>query len=123
MWKLEKITIANYDEKVASGIVVIDFFAERCGPCKVISPVLDQMSQDLAGKVSFYTVDVDEEEDLSSREAIRAMPTLKVYQNGKLVETIVGANIPKLQEIVNWLLASAATAGDMDISAKSSMAA
>ncbi len=104
---MEKITISNYDMSTSNGIVVVDFFAEWCGPCKVIAPELAKMAAELAGKVNFYKVDVDEEEDLSAREAIRAMPTIKIYQNGKLVETIVGANLPKLQEIVSWLVASA----------------
>ena len=106
---MEKLTLVNYDETIANGIVVIDFFAEWCGPCKVIAPKLAEMSEKLAGKVSFYKVDVDEQEMLSGREAIRAMPTMKIYNNGQLVETIVWADLPKLIEIIDWLLAATPT--------------
>lgn len=102
---MERLTLVNYDQMIANGIVVVDFFAEWCGPCKMIAPKLEEMSQTLAGKVSFYKVDVDEQEMLSGREAIRAMPTMKVYNNGQLVETIVGANLPKLVEIIDKLVA------------------
>lgn len=102
---MERLTLVNYDQMIASGVVVVDFFAEWCGPCKMIAPKLEEMSQTLAGKVSFYKVDVDEQEMLSGREAIRAMPTMKVYNNGQLVETIVGANLPKLIEIIDKLVA------------------
>ncbi len=57
---MDKLTIENYDEKISSWTVVVDFFANRCWPCKMIAPKLEEMSQTLAGKVSFYKVDVDE---------------------------------------------------------------
>lgn len=87
---------AEFNPAIADGIVVVDFFAERCGPCKMIAPYLDQMQTQLWDSVTFYKVDVDQENAIAASQGITAMPTLKIFNNGKAVKTIVGADLQGL---------------------------
>lgn len=93
---MKHLTLNEFNPAIADGIVVIDFFAERCGPCKMIAPYLDQMQEKLAGHVNFYKVDVDEENELAGSQGITAMPTLKIFKDGQEVKTIVGADLQGL---------------------------
>lgn len=93
---MKHLTHAEFNTSIADGIVVVDFFAERCGPCKMIAPYLDQMQEKLDGHVNFYKVDVDEENAIAAQQGITAMPTLKIFKDGKEVKTIVGADLQGL---------------------------
>jgi len=101
---MKQIGQQEFDTAIAQGIVVVDFFATRCWPCKMIAPYLEEMSEKLAGQVSFYKVDVDEEQTIARLQNIQAMPTMKIFNNGEEAKTIVGADLKALwaaiQEIV-----------------------
>lgn len=89
------INITNADEfdKLASQAqqpVLVDFWAQWCGPCKAIAPILEELNRELSGKVQIVKVDVDNNSELASRFNIRAIPTLLLFKNGSLVDTIVG---------------------------------
>jgi thioredoxin 1 len=90
---MKHLTQAEFDLAISDGIVVVDFFAERCGPCKMIAPYLDQMQTQLGDHVTFYKVDVDQENAIAASQGITAMPTLKIFNNGQEVKTIVGADL------------------------------
>jgi thioredoxin 1 len=70
--------------------VLVDFWAEWCGPCKMMSPILDQLATEQAGRATIAKVDVDAFPDLQARFGIRAIPTLIVFKNGQPVNTITG---------------------------------
>jgi thioredoxin 1 len=93
---MKHLTESEFNPAITNGIVVIDFFAERCGPCKMIAPYLEQMQEKLGETVQFYKVDVDQENNLAAQQGITAMPTLKIFNNGKEVKTIVGADLQGL---------------------------
>lgn len=78
-------TLANTDQPV-----LVDFWAEWCGPCKMMSPILDQLATEQAGRATIAKVDVDAFPDLQARFGIRAIPTLIVFKNGQPVSTITG---------------------------------
>lgn len=99
-------SMEEFDEAIKKGLVVIDFFATWCGPCKMIKPFLEEKCQNMP-QISFYAVDVDENPELCEREEVSAMPTFKLYKDGKVVETIVGVLKPKLEEAINNLGAAA----------------
>lgn len=65
---MKQIGQQEFASAIAQGIVVVDFFATRCGPCKMIAPYLDEMSERLAGQVSFYKVDVDQEQSIAAAQ-------------------------------------------------------
>lgn len=71
--------------------VLMDFYAEWCGPCKMLSPVIEELSEEYAGKVDFYKINVDEEDELASFFAIRSIPTLVFVPMDGKVQRMVGA--------------------------------
>ena len=86
------LTTENFDTTLASTDqpVLVDFWAEWCGPCKMMSPILDQLATEQAGRATIAKVDVDAFPDLQARFGIRAIPTLIVFKNGQPVNTITG---------------------------------
>ena len=93
---MKHLNQSEFSWAIAQWIVVVDFFAERCGPCKMIAPYLDQMQEQLWDAVTFYKVDVDQENAIAAAQGITAMPTLKIFNNGQEVKTIVGADLQGL---------------------------
>lgn len=88
----KEITSANYDELVASGLpVVIDFGAEWCGPCKVVAPIIDELASEYEGKVVIGKCDVDENDDMAMKFAVRNIPTIIFLKGGEIVDKHVGA--------------------------------
>lgn len=98
-----QITSNEFQEKVvnASTPVLVDFFATWCGPCKMMAPVLDEVSSEVAGKAAVYKVDVDKDPQLAQQFGIMSVPTMIVFKGGKPVNQFVGVQ-PK-QTLVNAL--------------------
>src|SRR6266446_477014 len=98
------LTEQNFDEALAAarGLVMVDFWAAWCGPCRAIAPVLEQIAEASEGRVTLMKVNVDENSGLAARYDIRSIPTILFFKEGALVERVVGA-VPKtvLQTIVN----------------------
>ncbi len=94
------ITESTYQSEVLdSNIpVVIDFWATWCGPCKMIAPIIDEMASEFEGKAKICKVDVDNNQSIAVQLGIRSIPTVMIFKEGKVVDTIVGA-VPKAQII------------------------
>jgi len=92
-----EITESNFDTEVvhAEVPVLVDFWAEWCGPCKMIAPVLDEIADEKAGAVKVAKVNVDNNQGLSQKFGIHAIPTLLFFKNGTVQEQIVGGRISK----------------------------
>ena len=79
----------NFDEFISQGVVVIDFFATWCGPCKMLAPIIDKIAEDMP-QVKFGKVDVDQAMDLAKRFGIRSIPTVIIFKDGVQVELFRG---------------------------------
>jgi thioredoxin 1 len=101
------LTTSSFDETVrASDVpVVVDFWAEWCGPCKMIAPILEELAAEHAGKIVVAKLNVDDNPELAMRYNVMSIPTLMVFENGDVARRIVGAK-PKhalLQELSEFL--------------------
>ena len=88
--KVEILNTANFDKNTKDGTVLIDFFATWCGPCKMISPVLEQLAPEYAGKVKFFKVDCDESQELAMEYNVTSIPNLVILKNGEVFSRAIG---------------------------------
>ena len=98
-----KITnTAEFDAIKDNGVVLVDFYADWCGPCKMISPILEELAKEYAGKVTIVKVNVDENGDIAGRYGVMSIPNLVLFKNGDVVKQVVGFQ-PKnqLQALLN----------------------
>ena len=103
-----QVTDQNFETEVlkADGPVVVDFWAEWCGPCKVMSPLVDQISSELGDKVKVVKVNIDENPNAPTKYGVRGIPTFMVFKGGELVDTKVGS-MSKTQ-LSDWISSSVA---------------
>lgn len=101
------VNAQNFDEEVTNSSVpvMIDFFADWCGPCKMLMPIVEELAGEYEGKVNILKLDVDESQDLAQKYGVMSIPTLVFIKNGEEVDRITGA-LPKdaLQEKLNALM-------------------
>ena len=101
-----KVTDASFEADVLNSTtpVVVDFWAEWCGPCKMIGPSLEEIAQELGPKAKIVKINIDENPGTPSKFGVRGIPTLMVFKDGKLSATKVGA-LPKTQ-LQSWIESS-----------------
>ena len=87
------LTEANFDAEVLQSKlpVLVDFWAEWCGPCRMLAPIIDELAIEFSGKAKVGKVNVDQNQMISERYGIRSIPTLILFKNGTIVEQIVGS--------------------------------
>ena len=90
---ISALTQDNFEKEVLKSTtpVLVDFWAEWCGPCKMIAPLLDELADEYDGKVKIGKVNIDEQQELATKYGIRAIPTLLVINKGQVAEQMVGA--------------------------------
>ena len=88
---VQHLTEKDFDEVVINyeGVALVDFWATWCGPCKMIAPIIEELSEEMPN-IKVAKVDVDENENLANKYEISSIPTLMIFKGGKLVETLVG---------------------------------
>jgi thioredoxin 1 len=87
---LKTLTDSNFEEETKNGVVLVDFWAEWCGPCRRLAPTVDALAQEFNGRATVAKLNVDENPNVPGKFMIRGIPTLLLFKNGQLEETLVG---------------------------------
>ena len=88
--KVKTFTDSNFDQEVKTGVVLIDFWAEWCGPCRRLAPTVDALATEYDGRATLTKMNVDENPNVPGRFMIRGIPTMLIFKNGELADQIVG---------------------------------
>ncbi len=104
---MKAITDSQFENEVlkAKGLVLVDFWAEWCGPCRQLIPVLEEVSKEMSGKVEICKINVDESPNTAAQYGIRSIPTMFLFKDGKQIDTKVGLN--SKATLVSWIEANA----------------
>lgn len=99
---VQEINTENFDNEVIAheGTIVVDFFANWCGPCRKLGPILEEVEGELSSKVKFAKINTDENLEMAKKYQVSGLPTLMVFKNGEVVERMVGL-MPKSSIITN----------------------
>ena len=96
----------SFKQQAGGGLILVDFWAPWCGPCKVIAPVLNEIAEEQQGKLRIGKVNVDNQQPLAAKYKVRSIPTLVLFKNGKEVKRFVGIGtkkslMPEITEFIN----------------------
>ncbi|UXC28902.1 thioredoxin [Aliarcobacter butzleri] len=95
----------NIKENIQEGVVLVDFWAPWCGPCRMLAPAIDQLVEEFENKAKICKVNTEEEPDLTSEYQVRSIPTILFFKNGEVVDQMIGTTTKaKLEEKLNSLL-------------------
>ncbi len=101
---MEKLTTSNFNEVISEGVTLVDFYADWCGPCKMMGPVLEELATEMTN-VKFRKVNVDEEGTLAQQFSVMSIPALMLFKDGKMVNSTVGFNPkPMIEKFVKTAL-------------------
>ncbi|RXJ84618.1 thioredoxin [Arcobacter cloacae] len=102
MGKYIELNQNNMEDTIKEGVSLVDFWAPWCGPCRMISPVIDQLAVEFEGKAKICKVNTEEEADLTAQYQVRSIPTILFFKDGKIVDQLIGATTKaKLEEKLN----------------------
>jgi thioredoxin 1 len=87
---ISKVTDANFSAETGAGLVLADFWAPWCGPCKMIAPVLEELDSEMGDKVKIVKLDVDDNQETAAKFGVMSIPTLLVFKDGEVVDKVVG---------------------------------
>ena len=96
---------ANFSESIAKGVTLVDFYADWCGPCKMIAPIIEQLASEFHGKAAIAKVDIEQAGDVATNFSVTSIPTLILFKDGKEVSRVVGVRDKQaLTSLVNSAL-------------------
>lgn len=95
----------QFNQEIESGVVFVDFYADWCGPCKMVSPILEELSTEMEGKVKFLKVNVDQNMEIAQEYKVVSIPTMFILHNGEKQDTLIGFSPKKtLEDKINHVV-------------------
>jgi thioredoxin 1 len=102
---IKHLTDETFDEGIAKGVVLVDFYADWCGPCRMLAPVIEELAQEMEGKMVIAKVDTDQAMNVAAKFEVTSIPTLILFKEGQPVKRIVGLkDLDSLRKMVNEVL-------------------
>lgn len=99
---IQQLTDETFDEAIASGVVLVDFFAEWCGPCRMLSPILADLASKLEGQARIAKLDIDAAQRVTTNFQVTSVPTLVLFKDGQEVDRVVGLrDAESLEKMIN----------------------
>jgi thioredoxin len=98
---VHKIEQNNMQDALKAKVAVVDFSATWCGPCKMLAPIIEELSEEMAGQVEFYNADTDENMDLALANKVTSIPALFLLRDGQIVDRMIG--FQSKQALKNWI--------------------
>lgn len=89
---LKHLNDSNFSTEIAEGVTLVDFYADWCGPCRMIAPIVEELSNDMSGKAKIAKLDIEAAQQTTSNLGITSIPTLIVFKNGKEVKRVLGVH-------------------------------
>jgi len=80
----------NFDSEISNGVTLVDFYADWCGPCKMIAPIIEELADEMAGKASIAKLDIESSQNVTAKYQVTSIPTLIIFKEGEEKERIVG---------------------------------
>lgn len=87
---IKHLTDDNFDSEISSGVTLVDFYADWCGPCRMLTPILEEVAGEMHGSVTFAKVDIDQNQKVASTYQVTSVPTLILFKDGKEINRLVG---------------------------------
>ncbi len=95
----------NFEEGISQGVVLVDFYADWCGPCRMLTPVVEELAQEMTGKMTVAKVDTDQSVNVAAKFEVTSIPTLILFKDGQIVKRVVGLkDLDALRTMVNEVL-------------------
>lgn len=95
----------SFDQGISHGVVLVDFYADWCGPCRMLAPVIDELAKEMKGKMTVAKVDTDQSVNVAAKYEVTSIPTLILFKNGELVKRLVGLkDLEALRKLVSAVL-------------------
>ena len=102
---IKQLSDENFEEGVAAGVVLVDFYADWCGPCRMLAPIVEELAQEMDGKITVAKVDTDQSVNVAAKFEVTSIPTIIFFKDGAVAKRVVGLkDLDALRSIVNEIL-------------------